>query len=226
MAQEQRKIFDKDIISHVNDYGVDVENREIFLFPNENDSRDVDVEYGMGNKFIKNLRLLVNANRRSPILIHLKSEGGEWVEGLAIYQAIVSCPCPTIMLNYACAQSMSSIIFSAATKRVMMPYSTFMVHTGINHIVGTGTQVQTEYEETLKADRIMFDIYVGKLREAEQFEGWTDKKIENWLRKLMKEKEEVYFTAEEALEHNFADEIFGFDGKYDWNKLTKINNRK
>ena len=37
----------------------------------------------------------------------------------------------------------------------------------------------------------------------------------------MKEKEEVYFTAEEALEHNFADTIFGADGTYDWATLTK-----
>lgn len=103
----------------------------------------------------------------------------------------------------------------------MMPYSSFMVHTGTDCLAGTGTQVETEYEEFIKADRIMFDIYLEKLRESKKFSGWTDKKIENWLRKKMKEKEEVHFTAEECLEYNWADTIFGADGKYDWDALTK-----
>ena len=167
------------------------------------------------NQFIKDLRILSNLNDE-PILIHLKSSGGDWVEGLAMYQAIQACPNHITMLNYASARSMSSIIFSAADYRVMMPYSTFMVHTGTNTIDGTGTQVRTEFEEVLKADRIMFDIYIEKLRKASKFEGWSDKRIENWLWKKMREKEEVYFTAEEAVEHNFADAIFGADGNYDW----------
>ena len=227
-VKKAKKIIEDGIISHVNDYGLDVEHREIFLFPREEyaysygeeAAPEPGVEYSMANQFIKNVRILSNMGN-DPILIHLKSCGGDWHEGLAMFMAIKACPCHVTILNYASARSMSSIIFTAADYRVMMPYSTFMVHTGTNVIVGTGTQVQTEYEENLKADRIMFDIYLEKLRDATKFNGWGDKKIENWLRKKMKEKEEVYFTAEEAIEHNFADYIFGADGTYDWDRLTK-----
>lgn len=227
--KKAKKVIEDGIISHVNDYGLDVEHREIFLFPREEYSYsygdeaapEPGVEYTMANQFIRNLRILSNMSTEKDILIHLKSCGGDWIEGLAMYQAIKACPNHITILNYASARSMSSIIFTAADYRVMMPYSTFMVHTGTNVIAGTGTQVQTEYEENLKADRIMFDIYIEKLRSASKFEGWSPKRIENWLRKKMREKEEVYFTAEESLEHNFADFIFGADGVYDWEALRK-----
>jgi len=176
------------------------------------------VEFGMANQFIRNLRIL-SITSDEPILIHLKSCGGDWVEGLAMYQAIKACPNHVTILNYASARSMSSIIFSAGDHRAMLPYSTFMIHTGTNCLIGTGTQVKTEWEEMKKADKIMFDIYTERLRESSVMKGWTDKRIHTWLTKQMKEKEEVYFTAEEAIEHNFADVIFGADGTYDWTAL-------
>jgi ATP-dependent protease ClpP protease subunit len=225
--KKHKGIIEDGIISHVNDYGLDVEHREIFLFPREEYSYGAEeemvepgVDYTMANQFVKNLRLLSNMTD-DPILIHLKSCGGDWIEGLAIYQAIKACRNHITILNYASARSMSSIILCAADYRAMMPLSTFMIHTGTMGLVGTGTQVDTEYEEKLKADRIMYNIYTERLRESEKFKGKTDKQIHNWLTKVMKQKEEVYFTAEESLEYNWADTIFGEDGNYDWESLVK-----
>jgi len=226
-SKKRKSIIEDGVISHVNDYGMDVEHREIFLFPREEYSYGAEeemtepgVDYTMANQFIRNLRLLTNMTNE-PILIHLKSCGGDWIEGLAIYQAIKACPNHITILNYASARSMSSIIFCAADYRAMMPLSTFMIHTGTMGFSGTGTQVDTEYEEKLKADRLMNDIYIERLRESNKMAGKSDKQIDNWLCKTMKQKEEVYFTAEESLEYNWADAIFGADGKYDWDALTK-----
>ena len=226
--KKRKSIIEDGVISHVNDYGLYVEHREIFLFPREEyaygaeeEMLEPGVEFTMANQFIKSLRLLTNLSNKDPILIHLKTCGGDWGEGLAMYQAIKACPNHITMLNYASARSMSSIILCAADYRAMMPYSSFMIHTGTDALTGTGTQVETEWEEFQKVNRIMYDIYLERLRESVKFEGWTDKKIENLLRKKMKEKEEVYFTAEESLEWNWADTIFGADGKYDWDSLTK-----
>ncbi len=227
--KKKKKVLENDIITHLNDYGIDIENRELFLFPREeymygggaDELGEPGIEFGIANQFIRNLRLLSNISDE-PILIHLKSCGGDWIEGLAMYQAILACPNQVAILNYASARSMTSIIFSAADHRAMMPLSTFMIHTGSNTIVGTGTQVYTEFEEIKKADKIMLDIYIKHLRESEKMKGWTDKRIHTWIVKQMKEKEEVYFTAEEAVEYNFADVIFGADGVYDWSTLTKF----
>jgi len=221
------KYKESDSISHVHDYGIDIPKNEIFLFPREEysysnveASEEPGIEYTIANQFIRNIRLL-SSTSEEPILIHLKSCGGDWIEGLAMYQAILACPNHVTILNYASARSMSSIIFLAGDKRVMMPYSTFMMHKGMTWLGGTGTQVRTEYEEFRKSEEIMMDIYVQALRESNPMEGWSDKKIRSWLEKKMKDKEEVYFTAEEAIEYNFADEIFGKDGKYDWAQLRK-----
>lgn len=225
--KKQKKIIEDDILSHVNNYGIDIEHREIFLFPREEYSYGAEeemtepgVEFSMANQFIRNLRLLSNMTDE-PILIHLKSCGGDWTEGLAIYQAIKACRNHITILNYMSARSMSSIIFCAGDYRAMLPYSDFMIHTGTMSFTGTGTQVETEYEQKQRADKIMYEIYLQHLRKSEKFEGWSDTKISNWLTKVMKDKEEVYFTAEECLEYNWADTIFGADGTYDWDSLTK-----
>lgn len=216
-----------DVINHIHDYGIDIEKREIFLFPRDEymgsigdgeASLEPGVEYGMANQFIKNLRTLMSATD-DPILIHMKTCGGYWEEGLAMYQAIRSCPNYVTILNYASARSMSSLIFLAADRRVMMPYSTFMFHRGTNVLAGTGTQVDTQYAESMKADRIMIDIYIEALRKSKKMSGWSEAKIEKWIRAEMKEKEDVFFSAEESLEYNFADMIFGVDGTYDWTTL-------
>lgn len=227
-APKKKKILEGDIISHINDYCIDIEHRELFLFPREEYSYgggdeplpEPGIEFSLANQFIRNLRILSNISD-DPILVHLKSCGGDWVEGLAMYQAIKACRCHVTILNYASARSMSSIVFSAADHRAMMPLSTYMIHTGTAILMGTGTQIQTEYEEAKKADRIMLDIYIDLLKESDAMNGWTRKRINVWLVKKMKDKEEVYFTAEEAVEHNFADTIFGADGTYDWSALTK-----
>lgn len=132
--KKKKSIIEDGVISHVNDYGLDVEHREIFLFPREEymygggeeGLEEPGVDFGMANQFIKNLRLLSNLSDE-PILIHLKSCGGDWIEGLAMYQAIKACKNHITILNYASARSMSSIIFCAADYRAMLPFSTFMV---------------------------------------------------------------------------------------------------
>lgn len=222
---KKHKYKSTDPIDHIHDYGLDIEKNEIFLFPREEYSYgggeslpEPGIEFSVANQFIRNLRILMSHSEES-ILIHLKSCGGDWIEGLAIYQAILSCPNHVVILNYASARSMSSIIFLAADTRAMMPLSTFMIHTGTGVLTGTGTQIQTEFEEYRKADEIMLDIYVTALKDSEKFEDWTNKKIRNWLTKKMKEKEEVYFTAQESIDYNFADVIFGKDGNYDWPSL-------
>jgi ATP-dependent protease ClpP protease subunit len=154
-----------------------------------------------------------------PILVHMKTCGGYWEEGMAIYQAIKSCPNYVTVLNYTHARSMSSLILLAADWRVMMPYSTFMMHKGTNVLVGTGTQVDTDYHQVKIAEQQMLDIYVDAMVESLIFEGKTRRQVQHWIERQMKAREDVYFTAEEAVQHNLADIIFGGDGTYDWAKL-------
>jgi len=211
-------------VDYIHDYGLDPEKREIYLFGREEyawrneELAEPGIEYTIANQFIKNLRVLQSLGD-APILIHMKTCGGDWVEGMAIYQAILTCPVFCTILNYTHARSMSSIIFLAADYRVMMPYSTYMVHRGTTGFEGTVTQLETEFKQNQIAERQMFDIYIEQMKASPKFANWSDKRIENWLRKKMKDEEEVYFSAEEAVELGFAHSVFGEGGVYDWNAL-------
>ena len=157
-----------------------------------------------------------------PILIHLKTCGGDWQEGMAIYQAIKACPNEVIMLNYTHARSMSSLIFLAADKRVFLPYSTFMFHDGTMGYEGTVKQYLTEAEELKKSRDQMLDIYIDAMQEKGRFAGESRSKIKKWLKGQMDRKEEVYLSAQEAVELGLGDAVFGADGIYDWKRLMKV----
>ena len=210
---------------YTHEHGVDLDNNEVYLFPNESHATgygddapgEPGIEYIMVNRFIRNYNLLRHKSQ-DPILIHLKSCGGYWEEGMAIYDTIKQTPNPSVILSYTHARSMSSLIFLAADRGVMMPHSTFMIHTGTVYTGGTGTQFMTEAEEWRKSHEQMMKIYVDRLMKHGSMVGKSRRVIRNWLDKQMKEKEDVYFSAEEAVEIGFADEIF--DG--DWNSLKQV----
>lgn len=210
---------------YLHELSVDLDNNEVYLFPNESHATgygddapgEPGIEYTMVNRFIRNYNLLRHKNK-DPILIHMKSCGGFWEEGMAIYDTIKQSPNPAVVLSYTHARSMSSLIFLAADKGVMMPHSTFMVHRGSVYSGGTGTQYMTDAEEWKKANEQMMKIYVERLRTHGSMQGKSKKVIRNWLDRQMDKKEDVYFSAEEAVEIGFADEIF--DG--DWDRLREV----
>jgi len=194
----------------VHDYDLLVDKREIFLFGREEyvsplEGVEPGVEFTMANRFIRNIRLL-DINDR-PILIHMKTNGGYWEEGMAIYQAIKTCRSHVTIINYTHARSMSSIIFQAADHRVMLPYSTFMFHDGTWGFHGTIKQALTEYEQLNITSEQMYEIYINKIKHSKEFLDKSDFQIKKWLRTQMDKKEEVYLDPQRTVELNLADEI-------------------
>ena len=213
-----------DEIYHIQEYSLDIKANHIYLFGEEDyilpdsDGGEPGVEFAMANKFIKNLNILMRSSR-DPILIHMKTCGGDWAEGMAIYDAIKSCPNRIVILNYTHARSMSSLILCAADKRVMMPNSTFMFHDGTFALDGTVKQAFTEIEELQKSNDVMYDIYIDKMKEKGKLKRRSRKAIKEWLKSMMDKKEEVYFTAKDAVKYGFADFVFGEGGHYNWSTL-------
>jgi ATP-dependent protease ClpP protease subunit len=117
-------------IQSVHDYWLDVDSRQMWIHGKHDYYRDEEVEpgveYMMATTVIKNLHVLLNHSESEPVVIHLHTCGGDYQEGMAIYDAIKSMPYYVNMINYTHARSMSSIIFQAADNRVMMPNSYFM----------------------------------------------------------------------------------------------------
>jgi len=218
-----------DSIYQVHEYGLDVKVNHIYLAGESDyitgmgaeDTAEPGVEFSMATKFIKNLNILMRSNK-DPILIHMQTCGGDWHSGIAIYDAIKACPNEVAILNYTHARSMSSIIFCAAERRIMMPHSIFMIHQGAVGFEGTYKQFQTAAAQDSVYNDQMLKIYVDRLKQAGSMKNWARKRIETFLTEQIDKKEEVYFSAEEAVRLGFADAVFGADGIYDWNSLLEF----
>jgi ATP-dependent protease ClpP protease subunit len=214
----------------MHEYGIDYENNEIFLFGNKNYmvgvGNDVDnepgVEYTMANQFITNMLSLMKKDSKTPILIHMKTCGGHWKEGMAIHNIIKNCPNPVTILNYTHARSMSSLVFLAANKCVMMTDSDFMFHDGTMFYGGTVKQFQNESKELTKTTDRMMNIYIDRLKRYGSMKRWSRKRIYEWIRSEIDKKEDVYFNAQESVKCGFAHEIF--DGN--WDNLTEYTDEQ
>jgi ATP-dependent protease ClpP protease subunit len=231
------KIKSEDLIWHVHEYDLDPTSSHIYLFGSEvyqggvgteeGAAEEPGVDYLMANRFIRNLNLCMRANQNKPILIHMKTCGGDWQEGMAIYNAIKACPVPVTILNYTHARSMSSLIFLSANKRVMMPDSYFMFHDGTIGYSGTVKQVNSSHEFAKASDQRMLNIYADTMKEQGKFKDWSRDRIIKMLRTQMDKKEDVFLTTEQTVEWGFADAIFGTgELGYDWSKLTEYTDEQ
>jgi len=217
---------------NLHEYHVDLQLNHIFIMGNHNLSvgtgtdddaiNEPGVEYSMVNRLILNCHTCMNANPGMDLVIHIKTCGGFWEEGMAAYNALITYPGNITMINYTHARSMSSLMFLAGTRRIMMPDSSFMFHEGTMGMYGTQKQFRTEGEWAKQASKRMLDIYVDALREQGTMKSWSDRKIRSWLTKEMDKKEEVYSNARDSVKTGFADEVF--DG--DWSALTEYTPRQ
>ena len=210
-----------DLIDHIHSYNLDVSNREVYILGEEFDREDNDepgVDYRMANRLIKNLRILSSISKE-PILIHLKTCGGDYIEGMAIFDTICQCQCPIIILSYTHARSMSGIILQAAKKRVLMPNSYFMYHGGTLEFKGDSKSVmsQVDFEKKVADDYI--SILAKRVHKSDKYNEDIDfMEVKEILKNEMDKKGDVMLTAKEAVEMGLADEIF--DG--DWKRLKEI----
>lgn len=200
------------IVEDVFNFGVNLRTNEIYLggaeiYGSSLETAEPGVEYIMANNFIKGMRLLENKGAQE-ITIHMNTIGGHWHHGMAIYDCIATSNAYITIINYAEAQSMSSLIYQAADYRIMMPHSCYMIHQGSDGFEGTWKQFQTQAALSKVIERQMMTIYVDTLKtRSKKFKSWSKARIEAWLLELMHKREEVYFTAKEAVELGFADRI-------------------
>lgn len=183
------------------DHCINAATREVFLHGWLGCSDDEPgVDWRMASVLIKNIRFLNNQSNDN-ILIHQNTLGGEWADGMAIYDAILTSEARTTMLCYGHSRSMSSITLQAADVRVLTPNCYFMVHDGSMFVEDTVLGVLSAAEQAKRDMETMLDVYTSRC---------TIKRSE--IKRRIRAKQEWYMTAEEAVEHGFADGILGTKG--------------
>lgn len=201
-----------DYVDTIHERWLDIKGREMWIHGvdtwDSSEYGEPGVEYMMATKVIKNLHVLKNISRTEPITIHLHTCGGFVEEGLAIYDAIKLMPYKVKMISYTHARSMSSIILQAADERILLPNSYYMFHDGEMYTGGTKKQVVSSVEFWEKQDGSMMEIYIDTLKyRGKKYSGWSRDKIKQMLREHMDKKEDVYLTAQQAVEWGLADKI-------------------
>jgi len=190
----------------------------------EMENGEPGVEYRMSTRFIKNLDILNTLDPERPILVTMKTCGGDVIEGMAMYDAIMACTNPVTIVNYTHARSMSSIILQAANKRIMMPNSYFMFHEGEQVAEGTAKQVKSYTEFfTLQFDPTMYSIYADRMKHTPDSKValWKEDRIHKWLKEQMDAKEDVYLNANDTVQWGFADEVFS-----DWSTVFEYTTQQ
>ena len=203
---------ERDPLRDFHDYGANVATREIFLHNHlhSEDNQNPGVEYRMSNTFMKNLRALELKNH-NPITIHMQSIGGEWSDGMAIYDAIIMCKSFITIIAYGQASSMSSIILQSADHRAMTPNSHFMPHYGSTDINTDYLSAMNQADYERKICSVMFDIYASRCVDGKFFydkfgKKPSEKQVKQYLIRKLKSGD-WYLDPEESVYYGFADEV-------------------
>ena len=201
-----------DSISDIHSHGLDAKNREIYLHSYiANTEEDPGIEYKMTANFNKNLRILDTISQ-DPIIIHMHSIGGNWNDGMAIYDAMMIAQSYITVVTYGQAESMSTIVLQAADKRIMMPNSYFMSHFGSSDYSGNFLDVQKGAAFEKKMADTMLEIYTDACLKGDYFKDQytepTHEKVKNYLKRKLKDGD-WYLDAHEAVYYGFADCVLG-----------------
>ena len=201
-----------DTVDSIHGQSVDIKQREIYLHGHHGPfDDDPGVEYRMATPFIKNIRYL-DSLKNEPILIHMHSLGGNWGDGMAIYDAIKVARSHVTIIAYGQAESMSSIILQAADIRIMMPNSYFMWHYGSSSSAGNFLDTQNWASFESRILESMLDMYVDKCIKGkffkEKFEDLSESKVRSFIKRKLKDGD-WYIGSNEAVYYGFADGVLG-----------------
>ena len=211
---------DYSLLNDIHSYGINVNAREIYLHSHHSHGEEAGIEFKMATTFIKNLHVLEDSGS-GPVLVHMHTVGGEWNDGIAIFNAIEFSPCPVMILVYGHAVSMGSIILQAAHKRILMPDIDFMIHFGEMSVEGHSLCVESSIKVSKKSNDKMLDIYSENCMHGAFFANYSANKVKEYLRNEINCRGDWWMDAEEAVYYGFADSVVGHKG---YENLNVIRN--
>lgn len=133
---------------------------------------------------------------KGAITVVLNSCGGLCTEGYAIYDAIRFAQNEVYIVVFGQASSMGSAILQAGERRIMSPESEFMIHDVANWNSG---DLSLHDAKLLAKDLQRLQDRMNRILSTRS--GQPIPKIQQWCR------DETTFTAEQALESGFIDQI-------------------
>ncbi len=150
------------------------------------------------SELIKNLHILEH-REVAPISIILSTVGGEWEDGMAVYDLIRSLKSPVTILGMGKVYSMGSIILQAADKRLLTENTFVLIHDGYEGYSGDSKSFERWAEWAKLIRHQMYKIYYDRMKLKKK--RITLKEIEELC------SHDTIYTSQEAVKVGLADEV-------------------
>jgi ATP-dependent Clp protease protease subunit len=163
---------------------------------------DIDSWWGYN---LNQLRYDLSAVQGNDLTVNISTYGGDAFEALAIGGVLDSLQKNVTTIGYGVVASAGTVILLAGKKRKMAANSFFMIHNPTAVTGGEASEMRKTADLLDKIQTQLVDIYVtaieksGKLIDGSR--ETTAKKVQKWV------EDETWFTADEALQYGFIDEI-------------------
>ena len=163
---------------------------------------DIDSWWGYN---LNQLRYDLSAVQGNDLTVNISTYGGDAFEALAIGGVLDSLQKNVTTIGYGVVASAGTPILLAGKKRKMAANSFFMIHNPTAVTGGEASEIRKTADLLDKIQSQLVDIYVtaieksGKLIDSDR--EATAKKVTKWV------ENETWFTADEALQYGFIDEI-------------------
>jgi len=133
------------------------------------------------------------------ITILLNTPGGDWYNGMAIYDTIKNCKSHITIVGIGHVMSMGTVIMQAADERIISPNCRLMIHYGTDGYEGQSQNlVQAGHEAQYLQDK-MTDIFYKKM--IEKHPKYKKKSLEALL------ATDQYMTPEYFVRLGLADKV-------------------
>jgi len=142
------------------------------------------------------IRKVLDSVDSDDVLIKLNSPGGDVFQGMEIANYLKDHPSDITVEVTGQASSAATFILASADHAVMDLGSTVMVHEASIFAWGNKKDLQKRLNALEKVDESIVSVYKDKT-------GQSEDQIIEWM------DNETYFTAQEAVEYGFADEVKG-----------------
>ena len=199
-------------VADIHNYNTDVDQRIIYIHSYINGSEEHGIDYRICNQFLKNINYL-NSVSNEKITIFLNSEGGDYLAGLSIYDAIKRSEAPTRIIGHGDISSTSSVILQAGVERLLSENSWMVVHNGVNCVEGNSNAIQNAANADRQMLGGMLNIYASRCYTGEYFRDLDANTVstKRWLANKLVKESDWWLSAEQAVIYGFADKIYKKD---------------
>ena len=203
----------RDHIDHWFDYGLDMDNRTIYLgsASYDDDGGESGVDHLMAEFFIKSIHMLemASSNKEKPITVIMNNPGGDWYHGMGIFDAIRACKNHVTIKVFGHAMSMGSVILLAADERIMSPNSKFMIHYGTEGGYNHSKIFAKWADEGKRINYHMENIYLDDLMEKDKTmaEAGHRDYMEFILATIINKQQELQYPSPKQVKYNFSKDL-------------------